>query len=295
MIRSMTGFGMASVEADGAHYAAEIRSLNNKYYKSTLRLPDDLQGLEAELDSLISTRLNRGSVTLNIRWSDTSADAAAQINTAAIQRYMDQLLNVDGTAHNAARVDISSLLHLPGVLVADTGAERLERARPALIQVVGEACDGVIGMREREGSSLHSDLHRHRREIRDRLDIIARRAPEVVDQYQERLRQRVQALLDDAEATVNDEDLIREVAIYAERSDIAEEITRLSAHLEQFAEMIDRDDDEPIGRTLDFLTQEMLREANTIASKSSDAQISRLIVEIKGAIDRMREQVQNVE
>ena len=142
---------------------------------------------------------------------------------------------------------------------------------------------------------LHKELHRHRRSIADRLETIVRRAPIVVEQYRNRLRERIDALLAEAGTGLREEDLIREVAVYAERSDITEEVTRLQGHLEQFGEIIDADDGEPRGRTLDFLSQEMLREANTIASKCLDVAISREIVEVKGDIDRIKEQVQNVE
>jgi len=295
MIRSMTGFGIATAEADGTHYAVEVRSLNNKYFKAQLRLPDELQGLEAVIEPALRKRLNRGSAVLTLQYSDVSEHAAARINTAAVQSYLTQLLGIDELAHDAARIDISALLALPGVIVHETGEDRIERARPVVMNLLDEACDKVLAMRAREGKSLHDDLHDRRELIADRLRKVADRAPKVVDEYQSRLKQRVETLLRDADASVDDADLIREVAVYAERSDIAEEVTRLSGHLEQFAEIIDAEDDVPAGRTLDFLTQEMLREANTIASKSSDAEISRLIIEIKGAIDRIREQVQNVE
>jgi uncharacterized protein (TIGR00255 family) len=164
-----------------------------------------------------------------------------------------------------------------------------------LLGLVDEACARVLTMRSREGKTLHDQLHKHRRQIADRLSVIARRAPEVVTQYRQRLRERIDSLLAESSSALRDEDLIREVAVYAERSDITEEVSRLQGHLEQFAEIIDDDDEEPSGRTLDFLSQEMLREANTIASKCLDVEISREIVEVKGEIDRIKEQVQNVE
>jgi len=291
----MTGFGLATADEDGTHYSVEVRSLNNKYFKSQLRLPDELQALEADIEPALRRRLNRGSVVLGVSYSDRSAEAAAQINLAAVENYLKQLLAIEDLAHDSARLDITALLSLPGVIVRDTGEGRLERARPVIMRLVEEACDRLLAMRTREGRLLNDDLHAHRKFIAERLDQIAIRSPVVVDDYQKRLKARVEALLADTDAVVREEDLIKEVAVYAEKSDIAEEIARLSGHLEQFAEIIDSHDQDPAGRTLDFLTQEMLREANTIASKSSDAQISRLTVEIKGAIDRIREQVQNVE
>ena len=295
MIQSMTGFGAASTDLEGSHYVVEIRALNNKYLKVTVRVPEDLAGLEPELEAALAKRLSRGSVTLTVRFSDSSERAASRINSAAIQKYLEQIFAVQGIDHDAAHVDLAALLSLPGVVINDTGEDRIEQARKALLPLVEQACDKVISMRGREGRALRDLLHQQRDFIGMRLKSVADRAPVVVEDYQRRLRQRIDALLADSGSTVTEADLVREIAIYAERSDIAEEVSRLAAHLEQFGEIIDNKDGSPAGRTLDFLTQELLREANTIASKSSDAQISRHIVEIKGAIDRMREQVQNVE
>jgi uncharacterized protein (TIGR00255 family) len=295
MIRSMTGFGAASTSVEGAHYAVEVRSLNNKYYKAQIRLPDELQGMEAELDAALSHRFSRGSVLATIRFSDTSEKAAAEINVKAIQRYLEQLLEVPGMAHDSTRVDLTAMVHLPGVVIPGTGQEMLSRARPVLLKLVDEACDALQAMRVREGKVLHEDLHKHCQAIRSHLAVVIERVPVTVELYQQRLRQRMEALLADAGATVRDEDLIKEVAFYAERSDVAEEVARLQGHLDQFAEIIDAPDDEPAGRTLEFLSQELLREANTIGSKCLDVEISRRIVEIKGGIDRIKEQVQNVE
>lgn len=292
MIRSMTGFGRASTEVNGARYVVELRSLNSKYFKALIRMPDELQGLEAEVEPVLSRRLTRGSVVLTVRFSDTSAEAAAQINSNALSSYLEQLRSVAGAGQP---IDVAQLVALPGVLVTGTGEELLEHARPVLKKLVSEACEGVLAMRTREGSTLLDELHRHRRSIAGRLKIIAGRAPMVVEQYRHRLRERINALLAESSTALRDEDLIREVAVYAERCDITEEVTRLQGHLDQFSEIIDSEGDEPTGRTLDFLSQEMLREANTIASKCMDVEISREIVEVKGDIDRIKEQVQNVE
>jgi uncharacterized protein (TIGR00255 family) len=295
MIRSMTGFGVASADVDGARYAVEVRALNSKYFKALVRLPEELQDLEGELEPLLASRLNRGSVVLTARFSDVSAGAAAQVNANALREYLQQLRSAAAGDESGLNVDLGALLSLPGVVVSDTGEALLDRARPVLLRLVDEACGRVLAMRSREGEALHDQLHKHRREIADRLAVIARRAPEVVAQYRQRLKERIDALLAEFSTGLRDEDLIREVAVYAERSDITEEVARLQGHLEQFADIIDTDDEEPSGRTLDFLSQEMLREANTIASKCLDVEISREIVEIKGDIDRIKEQVQNVE
>jgi len=294
MIRSMTGFGDSSLLVDGAHYAIEIRSLNSKWFKSLIRLPEELQSLEGELEIQLAHRLNRGSIVLTVKYSDCSAAAAAQLNQQAIQCYLDQLLQVEGLGHDAARIDLAALLALPGVIVPDTGQELLQQARNVIAQLIDDACNKLLTMRAREGEVLHRELHQHRQTIAEHLDVVLEKVPAMVELYQQRLQERMENLLEESGAKAREEDLLREVAIFAERSDIAEEVSRLQGHLEQFAEMIDADHGEPTGRTLDFLAQEMLREANTIGSKCMDVEISRRIVEIKGAIDRIKEQVQNV-
>ena len=291
----MTGFGEAASRVDGAHYSVEVRSVNNRYFKAQIRLPDELQGLEAEMDAAVARKLTRGSIIVTVRFADTSANAAANINTNAVQRYLEQLLSIEGLNHGSARIDIGALIALPGVVIQDTGEERMRGARAVLIELVEEACDKVQSMRDREGQTLLKEFHRHSRVIAEHLAVVKQRVPVTVELYQERLRQRMQTLLKDSGMSVREEDLIREVAIYAERTDIAEEVARLEGHLAQFGEIIDAVDGEPAGRTLDFLAQELLREANTIASKCLDVEISRRIVEIKGAIDRIKEQAQNVE
>ncbi|MEC8817804.1 MAG: DUF1732 domain-containing protein, partial [Planctomycetota bacterium] len=157
------------------------------------------------------------------------------------------------------------------------------------------AVDAMIQMREREGLVLREDLLGFREGILARLSVVADRAPAVVEQYQQRLRQRMEQLIEQVGGSVAQEDLLKEVAVYAERTDISEEVVRLTGHLDQFRDLVASDGGEPVGRTLDFLAQEMLREANTIASKSADSEISRSIVEIKGLIDRIKEQSANAE
>ncbi len=292
----MTGFGEASAEHDGLHYFVEVRSLNSKYFKAIIRLPEEFQGLEAEFESILRRRLNRGTVTLTGNCTDVSANAAFEINSHALQRYIEQVRRAMGPAGASANVDIGALLSLPGVLQPPTNEEeRIARARGAFLPLVERACQGLLAMRATEGEALRDDLLKQRDLIGVRLAAIEERAPGVVAEYEARLKSRIDALLQSADMRVEPVELIREIAVYAERTDIAEEISRLKGHLEQFNDLAGDADERPVGRTLDFLSQEMLREANTIASKSPDSGISRAIVEIKGAIDRIKEQVQNVE
>jgi uncharacterized protein (TIGR00255 family) len=291
----MTGFGGASAQAGGARYVVEGRSVNNRYFKALIRLPEELQGLEAELEAALAKRLMRGSVTMIVRFSDASAEAVAQLNIEAIRHYIKQLRAVPGLEHNTTAIDLGALVALPGVVVEDAGQERLERARPVLLELVEEVCQRILGMRTREGEMLHAELCKHCRLIADQLAAINQRAGVVVELYQQRLRQRIEALVAESGMAIRDEDLLREVAVFAERSDVAEEVARMDAHLAHFREIIDNKGETPAGRSLEFLSQEMLREANTISGKSLDAEISRRIVDIKSAVDRIKEQVQNVE
>ena len=296
----MTGFGDAACVMDGVAWAAELRSLNNRYFKSSIRLPDQLASLEPELETLLRKRITRGSISLTVSFKDTSATAAYEINEAALERYLSHLEVIEKRAtrelgQGGVTIDLGSLLALPGIVQQPDQTELLQRARPVLRELVGRAIDKMMTMREAEGAGLAEDLLSHRRYIAARLEIVRGRAPTVIQEYHVRLKARVETLLAQAQLKLAETDLLKEVAIYAERCDVSEEVQRLTAHLDQIEQIVKQDQAEPAGRTLDFITQELLREANTIGSKSNDAQISRTIVEIKGAIDRMKEQVQNVE
>jgi uncharacterized protein (TIGR00255 family) len=296
VIRSMTGYGEAATHAHGVHYFLEVRSLNGKYFKATVRLPDDLQGLEAELESMLRKRLSRGSITLVAKCSDASEEAAFVINHHALNSYIEQLEQAPKVGDGSCQIDTAALLALPGVLQPPSDEEkRIERARESYSGLLEIACVALREMRVKEGAIVRDDLLQNLVVIREHLGEIAERAPKVVEEYQSRLQTRIESLLSAADLNVEPSDLIREVAVFAEKSDIAEEVARLSGHLDQFGNMLNEEQPKPIGRTLDFISQEMLREANTIASKSGDVEISRHIVQVKGAIDRIKEQVQNVE
>mgnify|MGYP001231454852 FL=1 len=295
MIRSMTGFGDASARVDGVEYAVEIKSVNNKYFKAIMRLPESIQALEAEFEVLLRRRLDRGSVTLSISVSDTTEGAALAINTEALDRYVEQLRATKAASSDAVSIDLAALVNLPGVLRPPIDDEdRHARDRAALAPLLDRACDQLIEMRTREGADLAKDLMAQHATIAENLEVVVKEAPTIVAEYEKRLRSRIEALLADAEITADPAELIREIAVYAEKTDIAEEITRLRGHLKQFEARITGNDGSPLGRMLEFLTQEMLREANTMASKSPSAEIAQRIVEIKGAIDRIKEQVLNI-
>lgn len=293
MIVSMTGFGDATAEQGGTHYAVEIRSLNNRYFKPVIKLPDNLQGMEPEIETTLREKLGRGSITFILRMRMDSAEAAYHINLPAVEAYLKQLQQIK-TLDNSINIDLAALLQLPGVCQEPRDeSDEIERHGAVVRKLTVAAIAKLATMRQREGQSLFNELMRHTKLILDNLAVIRERAPTVVADYHKRLTTRVNQLLASAELRVDEAALIKEVAVFAERADIAEEIQRLTHHLESFEQSCNSG--EHAGRKLDFITQEMLREANTIASKSNDAEIAKRIVEIKGAIDRLKEQVQNVE
>lgn len=292
MILSMTGYGDAQHMEDGVGYALEIRSLNNRYLKPSIKLPEHLQFLEAEVDKLLRTRLVRGTLNYTLRVRDTSAQAAYEINVAALQAYLNQLNAVRATG--PVSVDLATVLALPGVCQPPEMDEAQREHQWKIVSALtSDAMEKLVAMRAEEGRALREDLLKHTAAIRNELAAIAERSPTVVTEYLKRLTQRVNDLVGQAKLQLAEQDLAKETALFAERCDVSEEISRLKSHLDQFDKLCDSK--QHAGRKLDFLAQEMLREANTIGSKSNDTEIARHIVEIKALIDRLKEQVQNVE
>lgn len=296
MIQSMTGYGDAYHDDNGVSYALEIRSLNNRYLKTVIKLPEHLQFLEPEIERMLRQRLARGSVTYVLRVRNTSADAAYEINTAALQSYLAQVQKVcqDTGGDGEIAIDPTALLTMPGVCQPRVAGDKEKERWTAIIRdLTDRAIDQVIQMRRSEGQALRDDLLGHLGSLQEHIGFIQGRAPEVVKLYQERLRQRVEILLADVKLNLDKQDLLKEIAIFAERCDISEEIARFTSHIGQFTKLCDSE--ELSGRKLDFLAQEMLREANTVGSKANDTEIAKRIVEVKSLIDRLKEQVQNVE
>ena len=289
MIRSMTGFGSVAETVDGEQFVVEVRALNGKHFKCHVRLADELVGLESDLESIVADRLSRGTVTVTVRYEDRSEHAASRINGPALQRYLAELKEL------GADVDPASLLQLPGVLISDELADRRDRCLDTLRGLLTRACDAVLDMRIVEGRCIEEDLGRHVASVESALECIQTRAPMVNELYSDRIKQRMSTMLGQIGAEIREEDVLREVAIFAEKSDISEEIDRLRGHIVRCRELIEGDGSKPVGRTMDFVAQEMLREANTMGSKCLDSVVSRHVVDIKVAIDRIKEQVQNVE
>ena len=292
MILSMTGYGESQCHEDGVYYALELRSVNNRYFKASIKLPEALAVLEPEVEKLLRARLGRGSVMCTLRLRNTSAEAAQEVNVAALQRYVEQLGRV--AVQGPVQIDLAAVLALPGVCQPpEIDEAQREHQLGVLSRLVDQALDRLIEMRRTEGLALRQDLLVHCERIRENLSAVAEYAPQVMKEYHQRLLQRANELLAASSLQLQLDDVRREVAVYAERCDVNEEIARLRSHLDQFEQLCDKA--EHAGRKLDFLAQEMLREAKTIGSKANDAKIAHHVVEIKSAIDRLKEQVQNVE
>lgn len=296
MIHSMTGFGEARTESGGVTYRVEIRSLNNRYFKASIKLPEHFQRYEAQVDKLLRSRLGRGSVSYTLRMRDENPAAAYQINTAILGEYVRQLSSVAGE-DDCTMIDLARLVEVPGIFQPPEIEEKVIAQQFATVEkLTVEALEKLIAMRSVEGQALLADLEASCKEVRSRIGEVREHAPAVVVEYQKRLHSRVQQLLDGTDGSnleLFQDAVSREVAIFAERCDVNEELSRIDSHLDQFAALCAAP--EVVGRKLDFLTQELLREANTIGSKSNSAAISRHVVEIKASIDRIKEQVQNVE
>ena len=294
MIQSMTGFGAAEHVEDGVSYALEVRSVNHRYLKLSLKLPEHLQFTETVVDKVVRGRVARGSVSCTLRVRSDDELGLCPVDVVALQKYVDQLARVRLPGDLAVTVDLATVATFPGVIRSPELDEEARQRQSKLVEdLAGRALDALLEMRRGEGRALREALLSCCGDIRARLDEVGKRAPKVIDEYHQRLKSRVSLLLEAGGFELQEEGLMREVAVFAERCDVIEELTRLRSHLDQFTELCDRP--EPVGRTLDFLTQELLREANTIASKSNDAAIARSVVEMKATIDRMKEQVQNVE
>ncbi|UCD50915.1 MAG: YicC family protein [Phycisphaerales bacterium] len=294
MLNSMTGYGGADGHLDGVCYAVEIKAVNNRYLKTIIKLPEAIAFLEDEIDKCLRKNLSRGTINCVVRLKGVAGNVLFDIDEGALRSVVERLGSVSSSVGIEGTIDMASLLTLPGVvrpLVPDE--EESRRVRELVLRITQEALDTLKEMREAEGKFLEADLRKHCEAMAKELASIRQRSDGVICEYARRLRKRVDALLAEAKLKLDEETLAREVAVLADRSDIAEEIARLEAHLEQFQEICEKEGQ--AGRRLDFLSQEMLREANTMASKAADADIVRCVVDMKCLIERLKEQIQNVE
>ena len=290
----MTGFGASKGQNERLSVAVEIRAVNNRYLKVNSRFPDAYAALEGEIERVVREHVSRGTVTVAFDVRPASGVSAARLNAEVLTAYWNQLQDLSRQLAVGAPADLSSFLTLPGV-VTDSARGELDAERdwPILKSQLEEAIGKFKEFRQREGRSMGDDLRLNGKVISGSLDEIAKTASEVVHQYRDKLLDRIRELLKGTGVVVSEPDLIREVSMYADRCDINEEITRLRCHLEQFEAFLS--DKVSQGRKLDFLTQEMFREVNTIGSKANNVALARCVVEMKSAVERIREVLQNVE
>src|SRR4029453_10791889 len=294
-LRSMTGFGRAESGGAGGTVTVEARSVNHRHLDIAIRLPRALSALEMDSRRLIQARVERGRIDVSVQLGPPPGQSTQQIrvDAALASQYIEQARALGLATGLGDEVSLSWVLERPGVVVrtedSDTAAGVI--AWPALEDVLGRALDELVRCRATEGEALAAELYAQHAALRAQVDLIAARTPTALARYQERLRERIAALLGDA--VIDQGRIVTEVAIWAEKTEVREELTRLAAHLDQLAMLLDKGGS--IGRPLDFLIQELNREVNTIASKADDLELSQSALAAKGIIEKMREQAQNLE
>jgi uncharacterized protein (TIGR00255 family) len=292
----MTGYGEASYSSDTLQLAIELRAVNNRYLKVSLRALEPYNLLEPEVEKVVRRLVKRGTIQVHLRCHRQFAAGDFQINAVALRSFVTQVRGLAGELGlpDGGQSLLGQILALPGVVPEPASVSLdLEEEWPILERVLEQALAKLQAMRLEEGRAMALELLQLRDHIRRELEQIRTRAPRVADSYRDRLLERVRVLLGEMDVEIDRKDLIKEVAIFAERADVSEEVVRLASHLDQFQEVVN--EPESAGRKLEFLTQEMFREANTIGSKASDVEISRHVVEIKATLEKIRELVQNVE
>jgi uncharacterized protein (TIGR00255 family) len=296
----MTGFGSAICKEGNLSVSVELKTVNNRYFKLSLRLTDGYGAMEQRIESLLRSVIERGTVNANVRIVSAKEETSFQINTAVLESYVKQLTDAAAklgqkgyTPHDSLSLDRLALL--PGVVITEheNGEADNETIGTLLEQALREALDALQTMRKTEGETMAKDLMANLGSLRQWIDKITEWAPRVAPLYRQKLKERIEKVLLEQGLSLGDADFVRELASYADRCDISEELVRLQSHLEQFTSAMQSR--EGCGRKLDFLTQELFREVNTIGSKANDADITKHVVEIKTIIERIREMVQNVE
>lgn len=292
MIRSMTGYGSAEVERSGQRVSAEIRSVNHRFCEVSIRGPKVALLFEEQIRRVVQDRYSRGKFNLTISWSGAGERGEVlKLNDDVARRYVDLMSDLKTRYGLSGDIDLATVAGLPDLFTWEHSSMSDEESWSVLEVVVNQACDSMTLMKDREGKALARDFEHRLGVIRGELDTVVERAPLRPLEAKERMLGRIKPLLDDVE--MDPVRIAQEVAMLADRLDCTEECVRLAAHLEQFQHLIDNT--EMAGRKLNFLLQEMNREANTIGSKANDVTIGRAVIVMKEEIERIREQVQNAE
>ena len=292
MLKSMTGYGKGEATAPNGNFLVEIRAVNHRYGEISVRLPRSFYAFENEVKRLAASVLKRGKIDISVQWDEaTAANNAPQLDIAVARGYYEAYTRLVKEFNVPQDAPISYIMSQKGVMKEVSVTVDETELQPQLLAAVKVAVEALDVMRTREGEALARDLQARRRQIAEWSNLVGERTPQVVLEYRQKLKTRLEQLLEGAEMDENR--LAQEIALLADRCDITEELVRLSSHFNQFDEALRSS--EPVGRKLDFLMQEMNREVNTIGSKSNDAGITNLVIQIKAEMEKMREQVQNVE
>lgn len=291
MIKSMTGFGKASAARDGRSLDLEFKSVNSRYLDINIRMPKSLMALEERIKKQLGAGIARGKVDVFLTYRNFNAqDLEVRVNDGAARKYVEALRGITRELGIVDDIASSFLLELDNVIMLEEKTEDLDAVWALISGVLAQAMATHEAMRCAEGENLKRDLLDKRTAILRALDGIRPLAESVTQRYREKLTERLGQL---DQALVTDDRIAQEVALFADRASIDEEITRLGSHMEQFRDLLDAA--EPVGRQLDFLAQEMNREANTMASKSPDLEVTGLVLDIKNNVEKIREQIQNIE
>jgi len=293
MIKSMTGFGR-SENTDGVHnFTIEVKTLNHRYNDIIIKMPKHINYVEENVKKVIREKINRGRVEVYISLEyEDDRNIDVRVNVPLARAYKKALDEMTNELFPDESVNIEHIIKMPDIVKAERLEDDENEIWLCLEKALEEALDNVFEMRTREGYELSKDIRERTLKIKKMIESIEKRAPIVVLEYKEKLKERVEELLDN-EYKLDESKLANEVAFYADKSNITEEIVRLYSHINQLLECLDSI--EPVGRKLDFLIQEMNREINTIGSKSSDIEIGKTVVEVKSELEKVREQIQNVE
>lgn len=293
----MTGFGEARGQGSGFAVGVEVRSVNNRHLKVTVRGSDPYPMLESEVEKVVRRGVRRGTISVHVRAERAPRPGDLKLNTAVVQTYLELLrttCEAAGTPHLLPSL-ATGVLALPGVAPEPgQGGSVPDDEWPVFEQALERALAKLDVSRKEEGRAMADELLRHHAYLTEQLGLVKTQLPAVMVHYRARLLDRVKQAIADAGVTLDESHLIRELALFADRTDVAEELSRFAAHLDQFRELVTTVTD-GAGRRLEFVVQEMGREANTLGSKAGDVSISRIVVEIKATLEKVRELVQNVE
>ena len=291
-MKSMTGYGRARMAIDGREISGEIRSVNHRYLDVNVKCPRAYSFLEEALKKAAGNQIARGKVDIFVQLASASADdVTVKVNVPLAQRYLSALRELSEATGLPNDISLLTLAKMPEVLTEEQAEPDTEKLTQDVLEVFQLAVDEFEIMRTREGEKLADDVHARGNTIIELLTQVESRAPERTAEYREKLEKRMNELLTDA--TVDTQRILTEAAVFADRTAIDEETVRLRSHLNQLEHMLN--EHKPIGRKLDFLVQEMNRESNTIGSKANDITLSKLVVELKSEIEKIREQIQNIE